>query len=401
MAGPTAAAVPSPPPKFFSVPVLRRPPLRVWVWTAATLALVVVATLLWRSSDAAATSSTTAAPAAAPTGTPAGALSQTWSRTAGVLPEQVVSGNRVIVGDRHGITALDPATGRQVWHYDRSNAVLCGLTATEDVAVAVFRTRVRCDQAVALHADTGVYAWTRSVDLDSDVTLRSTRNTVIAVADGSVVAIDPLGDNIRWSFAPKGCRILDAVAGSSGVGVLLRCAGTQALRVRLLDSGRGDATWTRDLSTNDSKQVALAGADAGVAVVVGNELQFLAAADGAVSTTLPVPAAGQDEPRPMSTVAGAVVLTWARGTLVARASDLAVLWRLPALGLPSPEPSGKALAIDASLLVPEDGAFVARNPTTGQETGRSTVDGLGNGGVATPVGAVVVYRLPDRVTAYR
>ena len=41
----------------------RRPPLRVWIWTAATVALVVVAALLWRGSDAAATESTTAAPA--------------------------------------------------------------------------------------------------------------------------------------------------------------------------------------------------------------------------------------------------------------------------------------------------------------------------------------------------
>ena len=33
-------------------------------------------------------------------------------------------------------------------------------------------------------------------------------------------------------------------------------------------------------------------------------------------------------------------------------------------------------------------------------TGRSAVDGLATGGVATQVGDVVVYRLPDRVIAY-
>ena len=232
----------------------------------------------------------------------------------------------MIVGDRHGISALDPATGAPAWRYTRGNAVLCGMTATEGVVVAVFRTRVRCDEAVGLHADTGGYAWTRSVDLDSDVVLRSTRNMVLAVARGSVVVIDPLGDNIRWRFAPDGCRILDAVPGSSGVGVLLQCSGTQALRVRLLDPTRGSATWTRDLSTNDVGQVALAGADEGVAVVVGTELQLLSA---------------------------------------------------------------------------EDGAFVAVSAATGQETSRSTIDGLATGGVATPLGDVVVYRLPNRVIAYR
>jgi outer membrane protein assembly factor BamB len=383
------------------VATLRRPPLRVWVWTAATLVLVVVATLLWRGSDAAATSRSTASPAADPTGSPAGELSQAWTRTAGVLPEQVVAGDRVIVGDRHGITALDPATGEQLWHYTRSNAELCGLTATEGVAVAVFRTRVRCDQAVALRADTGVYAWTRSVDFDSDVELRSSANTVLAVSRGSVVAIDPLGDNIRWRSAPHGCSVLDAVPGSSGVAMLLRCPGTQALRVRLLDGGKGDATWTRDLSSNDGSKVQLAGADSGASVVVGDELQFLSTGDGTVTATQPLPAAGQDEAPPMSTVAGPLVLTWARGTLVARASDLAVLWRVPALGLPTPQASLKTLAMTSPLLVPEEGAFVALNPSTGAETGRSVVDGLATGGVATPVGDVVVYRLPDRVLAYR
>jgi hypothetical protein len=318
-----------------------------------------------------------------------------------VVPEQVVSDDHVIVGDRHGISALDPATGTPSWHYTRGNAVLCGMTAAEGVVVAVFRTRVRCDEAVGLHADTGVYAWTRSVDLDSDVVLRSTRNMVLAVARGSVVVIDPLGDNIRWRFAPDGCRILDAVPGSSGVGVLLQCSGTQALRVRLLDPTGGSATWTRDLSTNDVGQVALAGADEGVAVVVGTELQFLSPEDGAGTTTLPVPAAGQDEAHPMSAVAGPLVLTWARGTLVARTSGLAVLWRVPALGLPAPATSLKSVAMSEPLLVPEDGAFVAVSAATGQETSRSTIDGLATGGVATPLGDVVLYRLPNRVIAYR
>jgi len=190
------------------------------VWTAATLALVVVATVLWRSSDAAATSRSTASPAADPTGSPAGELSQAWAARADVLPRQVVESGRVIVGDRHGISALDPATGEPAWHYARSNARLCGLAATDGVVIAVFRTEVRCDEAVALRADTGVYAWTRSIDLDPDVTLTSTPNLVLAVGRGSVVVIDPVGDNIRWRYAADGCRILDATAGTSGVAVL-------------------------------------------------------------------------------------------------------------------------------------------------------------------------------------
>src|SRR5688500_13395629 len=101
---------------------MSRPPLRVWVWTAATVALVVIAALLWRGSDAAATESTTAAPADVPSGTPAGAVSEAWSAGGGPLPEDVVEGGRVVVGSAHGVHALDVVTGDEAWHYTRSNA---------------------------------------------------------------------------------------------------------------------------------------------------------------------------------------------------------------------------------------------------------------------------------------
>jgi len=384
------------------LPGLRRPPLRVWVWTAATLALVVVATLLWRGSDAAATSRSTASPAADPTGSPAGELSRAWSAAGTEVPGQAVAGGRVLVGDRHGITALDPVTGEQAWHYTRSNAVLCGLTATEGVAVAVFRTEVRCDEAVALHADTGVYAWTRSLDLDSDVTLTSAGNTVLAVSRGSVVVVDPVGDNIRWRFRPEGCVVVDAATGSSGVAVLMRCTGTDAYRVRLIDASQGSELWSRDVPAGQGAAVQLAGADLGVALVVGDELQRLGATDGVPVESVPLPAAGTDEPAPLSAVSGPVVLVWAHGTLVVRAAGLdSVSWEQPALGLPAPSTPREDEALGASLLVPEDGALVARDASTGEEVGRSAVAGLPAGGTATPVGDVVVYRLPDRVIGYR
>ena len=63
-----------------------RPPLRVWVWIAATLVVVVAAALLWRGSDAADTESTTAAPADVPAGAPAGNLSPAWSADGGTVP---------------------------------------------------------------------------------------------------------------------------------------------------------------------------------------------------------------------------------------------------------------------------------------------------------------------------
>ena len=84
-----------------------RPPVRVWVWAAATLALVVVAALLWRNSDAAATQSTTAAPAGVPEGTPADAVSLAWED--GAPPAgNVVEGGRVVLRSAHGVSAVAP-----------------------------------------------------------------------------------------------------------------------------------------------------------------------------------------------------------------------------------------------------------------------------------------------------
>src|SRR3954470_7584141 len=184
------------------MPPFHRPPLRVWVWTAATAALVVLAALLWRGSDAAATQSTTSASADVPAGTPADAVSEAWSVTGDPVPESVVEADRVIVGSRHGVRAVDVGTGAETWHYTRSNAVMCGMTATDGVVVAVFRTANRCDEAVALDAGTGVRQWTRNVRLRADATLDSTDRIVLATSPTGVVTIDPTGDNIRWRYSP-------------------------------------------------------------------------------------------------------------------------------------------------------------------------------------------------------
>jgi outer membrane protein assembly factor BamB len=380
------------------VPRLRRPPLRVWAWTAATLALVVVAALLWRGSDAAATESTTSAPADVPAGTPAGAVSATWSAPADLLPEDVVESGRVIVGATHGVRALDPLTGEEAWHYTRDNARLCGLTATNGVAVAVFRTEDRCDEAVALHAGTGVRAWTRSVNFRGDARLESTDQIVLATSPTGVVTIDPTGDNIRWRYAPpERCRLLDAEVGSAGVAVLQRCSGSPAVQLRLLDGFEGSTHWTRDLPAPEGAEPRLLGADEPVSVLVAGEVQALAGGDGAVLRTVPAPdgvAAGQ------LSVDG-VSLVRVDRTLYALDPNGALLWEAPATALPSrPEPD-KTDRSPAVLLVPDEDGFVHRDPETGAEVGRSAVTGLPEGGVASGAGPAVVYRLDDRVLGYR
>jgi hypothetical protein len=74
------------------------------------------------------------------------------------------------------------------------------------------------------------------------------------------------------------------------------------------------------------------------------------------------------------------------------------LWRAHARGLPFPSTDP---AVEAPLLVPEDGGFVRRDPVSGERRGTSSASDVPIGGTATGVGPVVVYRLPDRVLAYR
>jgi len=367
------------------------PPLRVWVWIAATLALVVVAALLWRNSDAAATESTTSAPADVPAGAPAGAVEEAWSADGNALPADVVEEGRVIVGSDHDVRALDVATGEVAWQYSRSNARLCGLTVADGVAVAVFRTAGRCDEAVALEAGTGVRAWTRNLSLRGDAVIGSTASIVLASGPSGVVTFDPRGNNIRWRAAPAdGCRWLGAVAGSAGVAVLERCA-DDGVRLRLYDGFAGTELWTADLPADDD--VSLLSADALVGVRAGAEVRLFAPEDGAPRTTLLV------EPAEAAAQTSAAGLALVRTGGVLSAIDPAsggTRWSVPAEGLPAAAP-----VETGEVLVPTPGGFVRIDALSGSELGRLPAPGIPSDGVATVVGPVVVLRLDDGVRGYR
>jgi outer membrane protein assembly factor BamB len=377
---------------------MTRPPLRVWVWTAATLALVVVAALLWAGSDAAATESTTAAPAGVPEGAPAGVVSAAWDApTSTAEPRAAVHAGRVVVAGEHGVRALDVDTGAEAWRYTRGNAVLCDWTLVGSLVVAVFRTGDRCDEALALAADTGVRAWTRNVNLRSDMTLSSTDGIVLAAAPTGIVTIDPVGDNIRWrQAAPEGCRLEGADVGAAGVAVLQRCTGTDAPQLRLFDGYEGSPHWTRDLADGTAT---LAGVDRAVAVAGDSGVQLFAGADG---TPLGPPslAAGDDPVLVTGSEDTAFVL--ADGVLGALdQSSGAVLWEVPATGLPTAPVSGGTTAGVTTVPVAEGDAVVLRDVATGAEFSRSEAPGLPADGLVTVAGPVVVVQLADRVLARR
>ena len=383
---------------------LLRPPLRVWVWTAATLALVMVVALLWRGSDVAATDSTTAASAEVPEDEPEGELSEAWAVDGDPLPRRVVEDGRVVLGGERGITARDAVTGEEAWHYTRANAFLCDLTAVDGLVLAVFRQGGRCDEAIALHAGTGVRKWTRSVRFDAEVDLASTDQLLLASWERSVEVLDPTGNGDRSDYQPPPtCRLLDADVGSSGVALLQRCsAGT--VQLKLIDGFTGEDVWTREVGASPGADVRLAGADRLVTVVVDDRLEVHGAEDGDVLQTFDLPPADDPETETLHQAgSGSLALVWARGTVWALDETSGeARWSRPAVGLPSVDEAAQVAPGAADVLVPEADGFVRRDLATGEEVARLPVDGgLSAPGRASVVGPVVVYRLPARVVGYR
>jgi outer membrane protein assembly factor BamB len=315
------------------------------------------------------------------------------------LPEDVVEAGRVIVGSTRGVRALDPGTGEEAWHYTRANARLCGLSATNGVVVAVFRTADRCDEAVALRAGTGVRAWTRNVNFSADVVIDGTDRIVLASTPTGVATLDPTGNTLRWRYEPPaGCRIVGSDVGSAGVALLQACGADEAVSLRLIDGFDGDVHWTTELPEASADDVRLLGADGLPGLVVGDEVELRSPADGSVVTRLPI-APGEDV-QMLSTGSYALVRTGGMLSAFDEAAG-ALRWTVPAAGLPAaPAPEKRATA-QAGLLVPDTGGFVHRDLLSGVETGRSEASDVPAGGVGTGVGPVVVHRAGDRVTGFR
>jgi outer membrane protein assembly factor BamB len=178
---------------------------------------------------------------------------QRWQRT---LPgEQLVGlvSGRLVVRDKGGVRALDPATGQERWHYQRHDLTTVNAAATGDGAtVLLFYGQGRGVLAVALAAGSGQERWTRQLDTSPSApwnvgTLIPAADAVAAVELGGgqgvrLVGGDHLGGAHPTALPAAGCSVSSVAAAGNTVAVAVRCAdGEQVLGV---SAGSGRQLWS-------------------------------------------------------------------------------------------------------------------------------------------------------------
>jgi len=348
---------------------LRRPSWPALIWLAVLVLALIGGLVLAADSDVGNTDVSTAAALPAVPPTPlAEQVSPLWSSDDGFDDQRTVASGTVITASDRGVRGLDAQTGEERWHYLRSNATMCDFTVLEDVVVAFFRTTGRCNEAVALEADSGVRRWYRNVGFSDRLSALGSGTAALAATPDGIAVMDAVGNSIRWRYnPPQGCELSSIGIGSSGVVVLETCpSGTDWLAE--FDLYSGEQQWR---VAPPPGEVSVLGADGVVSLLVGQQLTVLSARTGQILSTLT-----QDAEPGESAAAASVVEPGGRGVPVVYLSgrvyaidptDGSELWSMAAMGLPATS--------DAGLVVPEDGAFVTRDLLTGEEISRTSLTG--------------------------
>ncbi len=180
---------------------------------------------------------------------------QRWQRIIAADQLVGVAGNVVLVRDDDGVRALDPATGRERWHYLRSDLSTANATVSADgKTVVLFYAQGRGVLAVALDTATGEHQWTSQ--LDSEPGRPWNVGTLVAAGDrvGAAALGEPhgvglvdldsgdAGPEFPSFTAEQKCTATAVAAAGDTLAVATRCDGVE--QVRALAAGSGHALWT-------------------------------------------------------------------------------------------------------------------------------------------------------------
>jgi hypothetical protein len=353
--------------------------------------LVVAATVLWATSEVAATTSApAAAPAPAPpaaTAVPAG-FTEAWRAPSGATPEPVVSPSSVVTADGSTVVGHDPVTGAPTWSYAR-DLPLCtvgsGFAAVDGGVGRVLALYAHgpqwCSELTALRPDTGARAAAANPDTRAGARLLAAGSSVVGTgSDFLEVLRSDLVKTAEYGVvsAPAqpnrqprpGCTYGSTALSPGRLGVLERCPGAATDRLTVLNPEGTEGAdvpqveFSVELPGTGATLVAV-GADRAAVALPGPARLLVYDRTGALVGTAPldVPDAEltTDPPGQVPAVqAAGDRISWWTGS---RAVELDAATLLPVWTLPGA--LGPALPYAGSLLVPVPGGLAEVDPASG------------------------------------
>ncbi|MFE0750159.1 hypothetical protein [Gordonia sp. NPDC058843] len=177
-----------------------------------------------------------------------------WQADSDATSTPAVGTSVVVTGDGGRVVGHDPATGRELWSYER-DLDLCTVgtawTASSDLALAVYRNSRGCSEVTALDAGTGGRKGARTSDADPEIRLATDSGYV--VAQGSR-RMETWGSNlvrgieygrveaaVRPEDAPDraDCELFSSAVSGDRVAVVERCADDPGYRLTVLGAVLG------------------------------------------------------------------------------------------------------------------------------------------------------------------
>ncbi|WP_370180514.1 hypothetical protein [Rhodococcus wratislaviensis] len=385
------------------------------------VAVVVALTVVWFRSDARGTTSVTAAeppPALVTALTVPETLSPIWDSASSATTAPLVVGGAVVTADGGDVVGRDRMSGTEVWRYER-DLDLCGVTASWEKVVAVYRDDRGCSQVTELDGGTGERLAQRSSDADSGVTLKADGTYVASLGDRRLelwrsdlvrtVEYGRVDAPVNPKKQPRsGCTLIDVGSSSSRLSVLERCPGEVADRLTVMNPSPKDNQEPEEYGSS-----VLAGVDAGVegARILGvsgeTTAVYLPAGtsygpriglfDGTGNAVSEYALSLRVGPDPVTSTSSSVVTWWTGSDVVSLgASDLAPRWVFP-------DALGPGAVMAGNLLVPVESGIAVLDLSTGAVLRTIPVarDAAAGPITTTVAGDVVLEQRGDDVVALR
>lgn len=387
------------------------------------------AVVWWAGSDYRATHATTARPPStapsAASGVP-NAFKELWRAPSTATLSPVTEGVEVITGHDGTVTARDPETGQERWHY-RRDLELCTVAGAWSKALAVYRKDTGCSEVTELEADTGRRTAQRNGDAELRTQLLSdgshlitTGTRLINVWSHDLVRTMEYGDvpaPVQPEKQPRADCVFGSVAVASGrIGLIERCPKERTDRLTVIKtthhkdgetkSDEPDELFSERLTGRSTRVVGLSEGDdktARVAVAMGTDKQLVIfGPKGDKLTAFPLQLPEQDL---VGDPDGGVAITtrtsqgvyWFTGsTTIALDKNLKPRWAVP-------RTIGSGTLYAGKLLLPVADGIAVVNEKTGKWERTVAVDRGGFNGIVRmdAVGSVLVEQRGDTVVALR